>query len=156
MRLFFFTASQCQLAFPPHGGSSVLGPELGACLSLPQKHKHTRGEVRRRKPEGTKWATPVGAWGGSAGVATASTFIGRFPRPPLSLQRELGSTPPSLLPPSVGYITGVPPSECRGPTLRVYLTHTLDVCFAPNNVTSSYLEDYLCAAKSEYVSTSKV
>lgn len=95
----------------------MLGPELGACLSLLQ-NTHTRGEVCRRTPEGEKWATPTRVQGGSAGAAAASKFIGRFFRPPLSLQRELVSTP-FLPPPRVGYITEAPLLGCRGPTLRM-------------------------------------
>ena len=106
------------MAVLPHRGRSVLGPELGACLSLLQKNQHTRGEVCRRTPEGEKWATPARVPGRSAGVVTASKFTGRFLRPPLSLQMDPVSTP-SLLPPSVGYITGVSPLGYRGPTLRM-------------------------------------
>lgn len=106
------------MAVLPHRGRSVLGPELGACLSLLQKNQHTRGEVCRRTPEGEKWATPARVPGGSAEVVTASKFTGRFLRPPLSLQMDPVSTP-SLPPPSVGYITGVSPLGYRGPTLRM-------------------------------------
>lgn len=91
------------------------GPASRCCR---RAHTHGARSAGGRTPEGEKWATPARVRGGSAGVVAASKFIGRFFRPPLSLQRELVSTP-FLPPPRVGYITEAPPLGCRGPTLRM-------------------------------------